>query len=103
MLGVYVGGYLCLCELSYWSGDGHGYLVTLSPRPDAFIVTLGDDKLVLQINGGFKGGRKWYQGVQIGMGGSTAPVSTNSDSNAPGGTSRSARSASPARSSARWG
>ena len=50
-------------------------------------VEIGDDKLVLQINGGYKGGRKWYQGVQIGMGGSTAPVSTNNDSNAPGGTS----------------
>ncbi|MGD0772577.1 MAG: hypothetical protein ABSC05_07115 [Candidatus Solibacter sp.] len=49
-------------------------------------VEIGDDKLVLQINGGFKGGRKWYQGVQIGMGGGTAPVS-NGDSNAPGGTS----------------
>ena len=33
-------------------------------------IDIGDDKLVLQINGGFKGGRKWYQGVQIGMGGS---------------------------------
>ena len=50
-------------------------------------VEIGDDKLVLQINGGFKGGRKWYQGVQIGMGGGTAPVSGNSDTNAPGGTS----------------
>ena len=50
-------------------------------------VEIDDDKLVLQINGGFKGGRKWYQGVQIGVGGATAPVSTNSDSNAPGGTS----------------
>jgi hypothetical protein len=50
-------------------------------------VDIGEDKLILQINGGFKGGRKWYQGVQIGMGGSTAPVSTNTDSNAPGGTS----------------
>ena len=50
-------------------------------------IDIGDDKLVLQINGGFKGGRKWYQGVQIGMGGSTAPVSTNNDTNAPGGTS----------------
>ena len=38
-------------------------------------IDIDDDKLVLQINGGFKGGRKWYQGVQIGMGGSTAPVS----------------------------
>src|SRR5215471_9719669 len=50
-------------------------------------IDIGDDKLVLQINGGFKGGRKWYQGVQIGMGGATAPVATNNDTNAPGGTS----------------
>jgi hypothetical protein len=53
-------------------------------------LILEHDRIVLEINGGFKGGRKWYQGVQIGggMGGaSTAPVSTNNDSNAPGGTS----------------
>ena len=50
-------------------------------------VVIGDDRLLLEINGGFKGGRKWYQGVQIGMGGQSAPVSGNSDSNAPGGTS----------------
>jgi hypothetical protein len=50
-------------------------------------VDIEEDKVVLQINGGYKGGRKWYQGVQIGMGGATAPVSTNNDSNAPGGTS----------------
>jgi hypothetical protein len=52
-------------------------------------ITLEHDRIVLEINGGFKGGRKWYQGVQVGggMGGaSTAPISTN-DSNAPGGTS----------------
>src|SRR5258708_39493623 len=46
-------------------------------------IDIGDDKLVLQINGGFKGGRKWYQGVQIRMGGSTGPRATNSRSNAP--------------------
>ncbi len=51
-------------------------------------IEIEDDKLVLQINGGFKGGRKWYEGVQIGMGNSTTPVSTNNgDANAPGGTS----------------
>lgn len=48
------------------------------------------DRLVLQINGGFKGGRHWYDGVQVGggMGGNpqTVPISQN-DSNAPGGTS----------------
>ncbi len=50
-------------------------------------VTLESDRIVLDINGGFKGGRKWYQGVQIGVnGGSSVPISQN-DTNAPGGTS----------------
>ncbi|HWC97413.1 MAG TPA: hypothetical protein VG456_11700 [Candidatus Sulfopaludibacter sp.] len=48
------------------------------------------DRLVLQINGGFKGGKHWYDGVQLGggMGGNpnTVPISRN-DTNAPGGTS----------------
>jgi hypothetical protein len=48
-------------------------------------VDIQEDKIVLQINGGTKGGRHWYDNVQIGMGG-TAPVS-NSDSNAASGTS----------------
>jgi hypothetical protein len=53
-------------------------------------IDIETDRLLLQINGGFKGGRKWYDGVQIGMGPSgnpgTVPVGNN-DSNAPGGTS----------------
>jgi hypothetical protein len=50
-------------------------------------VDLEGDRIVLQINGGFKGGRKWYQGVQVGMGnGPTRPISQN-DANSPGGTS----------------
>src|SRR6185503_5396882 len=49
-------------------------------------IGIEDDRLVLEINGGFKGGKKWYSGVQIGVGGNTAPISSN-DSNAPGGTS----------------
>jgi hypothetical protein len=48
-------------------------------------VDIEDDKIVLQINGGVKGGRHWYDGVQVGMGGATNPVS-NSDANAPAGT-----------------
>jgi len=48
-------------------------------------VTLEDDKIVLEINNGMKSGRKWYQNVEIGMGGSTSPVPTQ-NSNAPGGT-----------------
>lgn len=51
-------------------------------------LTLEHDRIVFEINGGFKGGRKWYQGVQIGVnGGQSTPVSTNNDSNAPSGTS----------------
>ena len=50
-------------------------------------IELEDDKIVLQINGGFKGGRKWYQNVEVGMGGATAPISQGNNSNAPGGTS----------------
>lgn len=50
-------------------------------------ISLERDSIVFEINGGFKGGRKWYQGVQVGVnGGSPVPVSNN-DSNAPGGTS----------------
>ena len=58
-------------------------------------VIIDPDKLVLLINGGWKGGRKWYQGVQIagGMGGPGTTSSTRTvpmasgDANAPGGTS----------------
>jgi len=52
-------------------------------------IELFDDHIVLQINGGFKGGRKWYQAVQVsgGMGGNSVPLNNNNDSNAPGGTS----------------
>jgi hypothetical protein len=52
-------------------------------------VDIEDDKIVLQINGGYKGGRKWYQGVQLsgGMGGANVPLNQTNDSNAPGGTS----------------
>ncbi|HMD72037.1 MAG TPA: hypothetical protein VKF41_11865 [Bryobacteraceae bacterium] len=53
-------------------------------------VELASDRIVLQINGGFKGGRKWYQGVQIGAGPSSNPTPVavgGNDSNAPGGTS----------------
>src|SRR5436305_13149633 len=50
-------------------------------------VDIEDDKIVLQINGGYKGGAKWYQNLQVGMGGNTAPISNTNDTNAPGGTS----------------
>jgi hypothetical protein len=52
-------------------------------------IFIESDRLVLQINGGFNGGRKWYEGAQIGggMGGNQSmhPIGRG-DSNAPGGT-----------------
>jgi len=52
-------------------------------------VFIGSDKLVLQINGGFNGGRKWYDSAQIGGGigggGQMTPLGRG-NSNAPGGT-----------------
>jgi len=51
-------------------------------------IEIGSDRIVLQINGGFKGGRHWYSGVNIGVnGGQPTQVDQNGDSNAPGGTS----------------
>ncbi len=48
-------------------------------------VSIEDDKIVLEINGGMKGKSRWYDHVQIGMGTQTAPVSQG-NANAPSGT-----------------
>jgi hypothetical protein len=53
-------------------------------------VTIESDRLLLEINGGVRGGRHWYHGVQIGGGTSTNPSMTpiaTGDSNAKSGTS----------------
>lgn len=50
-------------------------------------VEIESDKLVLEINGGYRGGKKWYSGVQVSANGSApAPISRN-DTSSPGGTS----------------
>ncbi len=52
-------------------------------------VDIGTDRIILQLNHGFKGGQHWYQGVSIGMGAGSNPTQVpvgNSDANAPGGT-----------------
>ncbi|MEK7406605.1 MAG: hypothetical protein AAB225_15995 [Acidobacteriota bacterium] len=50
-------------------------------------IQIEDDRIVFEINGGFKGGRKWYQRVQVGVGGRTGPVMGGPQTAAPGGTS----------------
>src|SRR5512140_3568965 len=47
-------------------------------------VAIEGDRLVLDINGGFRGGRKWYERIEVGVGGSTSPVGRG-NSSAPGG------------------
>jgi hypothetical protein len=49
-------------------------------------VGFENDKILLEINGGTKAKGHWYDHVQVGMGNSTHPVSTQQNSNAPGGT-----------------
>jgi hypothetical protein len=49
-------------------------------------VTIEGDKILFEINGGTKSKGKWYEHVQIGMGGTTSPVSTQQNTNAPAGT-----------------
>ena len=48
-------------------------------------LTIDEDKLILEINGGIKSGGHWYDHVQIGMGTTTSPVSQG-NSNATSGT-----------------
>jgi hypothetical protein len=48
-------------------------------------IEIGDDRIILLINGGMKGNRKWYQHIEVGGGGQTSPVSMG-DSNAVSGT-----------------
>jgi hypothetical protein len=50
-------------------------------------VAIEDDRLVLQINGGFNSGKKkWYQRIEVGVGSQTMPVSKADQSNAAVGT-----------------
>jgi hypothetical protein len=49
-------------------------------------LELEDDRIVFQLNGGAKGGRKWYERIEVGTGTRTTPIGGGSYSAAPGGT-----------------
>jgi len=49
-------------------------------------VTIDDDKILFEINGGMKSKRKWYENVEVGMGQRTTPIGGQQSTNAPGGT-----------------
>lgn len=48
-------------------------------------LEIDKDRIILELNGGMKGQRKWYDHVQIGMGTQTSPISGPA-TNAPAGT-----------------
>lgn len=52
-------------------------------------IDIGSDRIVLEINGGFSGGKKWYRNIQVGMGASSdpamRPIGQSGNANAPGG------------------
>jgi len=49
-------------------------------------VSLEDKRIVLEINGGISGGRKWYQRIEVGRGQQTVPLASGSQSVAVAGT-----------------
>jgi hypothetical protein len=49
-------------------------------------VSIEKDRILLEINNGLKTKKKWYEHIEVGMGGSTQPVSQGQNTNAPGGT-----------------
>jgi len=49
-------------------------------------VSILGDKIIFEINGGTKAKGHWYDHIQVGTGNTTHPVSSQQNSNAPGGT-----------------
>ena len=49
-------------------------------------LQIDKDRIVLELNGGNRSGRKWYDHVQVGMGNATNPISQGGPTSAPGGT-----------------
>ncbi len=74
-------------DKSYWAqvGQQMGPAARVGDLIQITKVTIEKDSIVLEINGGIKGGGHWYDHVQGGMGGNTRPIMTG-DSNATAGT-----------------
>ncbi len=72
-----------------WSdaGKSNGPAARVGDMVQVTKVILDDDKITLEINGGMKSGRKWYERVEVGMGNGTSPVGRGQNTSAPGGTS----------------
>jgi hypothetical protein len=56
----------------------YGLVARLGDTVQVTKIDIGDDRITMEINGGFKTRRKWYEGIQVGVGGgSTTPVGGN--------------------------
>ena len=75
-------------DQKHWEtvGKEHGPAARVGDLVQISKIEIDADKLVLEINGGFKGGRKWYERLEVGTGSRTTPLG-RSQSNAPAGTS----------------
>ncbi len=77
-------------DAKYWEqiGKESGPAARVGDQVQITKVQIEGERLILEINGGFRGGRKWYDNVQVGSGtsGGMTPIGAG-DSNAPGGTS----------------
>ena len=64
-------------------------------RPGEIVQVTGvrteKDAVILEINNGMKSGGKWYDRIEVGMGGRTTPVNQRGNSTAPSGTSIAVR------------
>ncbi|MBI3696327.1 MAG: hypothetical protein HY238_16005 [Acidobacteria bacterium] len=49
-------------------------------------VIIENDRIVLEINDGMRGKRRWYHNVQVGTGAGTSPIARDQSTSAPGGT-----------------
>lgn len=64
-----------------------GYAARTGDEVQITKVEIDGDRLVLEINGGAKKKRKWYEGIELGTGNRTSPVARGEPRPAPTGTS----------------
>ena len=73
-----------------WAEAGHQYgpAARVGDTVQLTRVDIQDDRIVFVINGGFNAGKtRWFNRVEVGMGGATTPISQPTNANAPAGTS----------------
>lgn len=68
------------------AGQKFGPAARVGDQVQVTKVSIENDKIIFEINGGMKGRGHWYDHVQVGMGGATRPVSTQQSTSAPSGT-----------------